>query len=276
MSNYILKYKPNIIECSTNTLNLIINNKKFNSKNLSYLDLIICSKEKLNNSLKDKIIEFLDKHNSSALLKSTFGMKESTSNIAITDENTSDSIGNPYPNVNINIFNNEKECKPLEIGEICINGPIVMDSYLNDIKSDKFLKKHKNNTIWLHSGDLGYKDSNGFIYFKSSIKRVIISNDNDIYPSDIENIILAHPYVKGCSIVGVPHPYKKEVVKAYIVLKDGLILNSEIKKSIKEYCEKNIAEYALPYAYAYRKELPKTISGKVSYQKLVSDKDEEE
>ena len=59
-------------------------------------------------------------------------------------------------------------------------------------------------------------------------------------------------------------------------LKDKLVLNSEIKKSIREYCEKNIASYALPYAYAYRKELPKTISGKISYQDLISQKDEED
>ena len=75
--------------------------------------------------------------------------------------------------------------------------------------------------------------------------------------------------------MGVPHPYKKEVVKLYIVLKNNLVLNSEIKKSIRDYCEKNIAKYALPYAYAYRKELPKTNVGKIAYQELVSLKEEE-
>ena len=278
ISNVILKYKPNVIECSTNVLNLIINNKKFNDKNLSYINFIICSREKLNNNLKEKSISFFKKHNSNVVIKSTFGLKESTSNVSITVNESIDSIGIPYPNIEIKVFDKElNECKDSQFGEICITGPVIMKEYLNNSdKTNKVLIKHKDKKIWLHTNDLGYSDNKGIIYFKSSLKRVIISNGNEIYPSEIENIILMHPYVQACSIVGVPHPYKKEVVKVYIVLKDRLVLNSEIKKSIKEYCEKNISSYALPYAYAYRKELPKTISGKISYQDLVSQKDEEE
>ena len=140
-------------------------------------------------------------------------------------------------------------------------------------ETDKVLKKH-NGALWLRSGDLGYINEKGLLYFKTSIKRIIVSDGNIIYPSDIENIILSHKYVKSCSIVGVPHPYKKEVIKAYIVLKDGLVLNSEIKKSIKEYCENNIPAYSLPYAYGYRKEIPKDINDKVAYQELINIKEE--
>ena len=99
------------------------------------------------------------------------------------------------------------------------------------------------------------------MFFESRLKRMIVSNGYNIYPGQIEQIILEHPYVESCAVVGVPHPYKKEVVKAYIVLKDGIVLNSEVKKSIKAHCEKNISSYALPYAYGYRKELPKTNLG---------------
>ena len=79
---------------------------------------------------------------------------------------------------------------------------------------------------------------------------------------------MSSPYVKSCLVVGVPHPYKKEVAKAYIVLKDGVELTSEIKKSIKNLCKKNISSYALPYAYGYRKELPKTKVGKIAYTQI--------
>ena len=104
---------------------------------------------------------------------------------------------------------------------------------------------------------------------------MIVSSGYNIYPGQIEQIILEHPYVEACTVVGVPHPYKKEVVKAYIVLKKGLVLNSEIKKSIKAHCEKYIAKYALPYAYGYRKELPKTLLGKVAYKELIKDSEED-
>ena len=142
-------------------------------------------------------------------------------------------------------------------------------------ETDNVLIKHKDGKIWMHSGDLGYKDEDDCIFFKARLKRMIVTSGYNVYPGQIEQIILEHPYVEKCAVVGVPHPYKKEVVKAYIVLKKGLVLNSEIKKSIKEHCEKNIAGYALPYAYGYRKELPVTKIGKVAYKELINDKDEE-
>ena len=149
--------------------------------------------------------------------------------------------------------------------------------YVNNKKeTEMVLKKHKDGKIWLHSGDAGHMDKDGFVYFEARIKRMIVSSGYNIYPGQLEAIICEHPYVKACAVVGVPHPYKKEVVKAYIVLKDGLVLNSEIKKSIREYCEKNIAAYALPYAYGYRKELPKTKIGKVAYKELTVSDDGEE
>lgn len=207
-------------------------------------------------------------------------MTECTAGVTMMpkEEARKDSIGIPCPDTIIRIFDtNNKECLSGEIGEICIYGPTVMKEYLNDKEeTDNVLKTHKDGKVWLHSGDLGYMDSDGFVYFKSRAKRMIVSSGYNIYPGQIEQIILKHPYVEACSVVGVPHPYKKEVVKAYIVLKEGLVLNSEIKKSIKEYCEKNIATYALPYAYGYRHELPKTKLGKISYKELMNGEDEDE
>jgi long-chain acyl-CoA synthetase len=105
---------------------------------------------------------------------------------------------------------------------------------------------------------------------------MIVSSGYNIYPSQIEEIINKHKYVKASVAVGVPHPYKKEVVKVYIVLKDDIVLTSAVKKSIKEHCEKNIAKYALPYAYGYRKELPRTKIGKVAYRDLINSEENEE
>lgn len=206
-------------------------------------------------------------------------MTEATAGVTMMplEESRCESIGVPIPDSFIKIVKpgTEDELKPLEIGEICISGPTVMKGYLNNKKeTDLILKKHKDKKLWLHSGDLGYMDSDGFVYFKSRLKRMIVSSGYNIYPGQIEEIISSHPYVKTCAVVGVPHPYKKEVIKAYIVLKDNIELTSEVKRSIKSYCEKNIASYSLPYAYGYRKELPKTLVGKVAYRKLLNDEEE--
>ena len=111
-------------------------------------------------------------------------------------------------------------------------------------------------------------DKEGFVYFKSRIKRMIVSSGYNVYPSVIEEVIMKSPYVRECAVVGMPHPYKKEVAKAYIVLKDGIEPTKEVKESIKEYCERNIAKYALPYEYEYRSSLPTTLVGKVAYREL--------
>ena len=150
-----------------------------------------------------------------------------------------------------------------------------MKEYLNEKELTNNKLVSHDGVLYLHTGDLGYIDKDGYIYYESRINEVIVSNGYKIYKRHIEDIIMAHPYVEKCVIIGLPHPYKKEVVKAYIVLKKGLVLNSEIKKSIKSYCEKNISSYALPYAYGYRKEIPENIRGKVSYKELINDKDEE-
>ena len=223
---------------------------------------------------------FLYDHGSDAKVTSSYGMSECISSAIMMPKNINkpNSIGIPLIGTIVKIVkpNTEIELPYNEVGEICINSKSIMKEYINDKEeTKKVLIKHKDGNIYLHSKDLGYMDKDGFIYFKSNIKRLIISNGYKIYPNEIEEIILKHPYVEDCAIVGVPHPYKKEVIKAYIVLKKGLVLNSEIKKSIKEHCEKNIASYALPYAYGYRKELPKTLIGKVSYKELISDNKEE-
>ena len=111
-------------------------------------------------------------------------------------------------------------------------------------------------------------DKDGFVYYKQRIKRMIVSSGYNIYPSYMENIIKQNKYVDTCVVVGIPHPYKKQVAKAYIVLKNNVKATANIKKEIKKYCEDNLVRYSWPYEYEYRSELPKTLVGKVAYRKL--------
>ena len=277
----ILKYKPNTIGCVPSLLESIPNSKKLEDEDLSFLKCIICGGDGISDKLCEKLNNFLYDHGSPAKVRAAFGMTECTAGVTMVpkDKYKMGSIGYPIPDTEVKIIDPDthKECITNEVGEICISGPSVMKGYLNDPEeTENVLKKHKDGKIWMHSGDLGYKDEDDCIFFKSRLKRMIVTSGYNVYPGQIEQIILEHPYVEKCAVVGVPHPYKKEVVKAYIVLKKGLVLNSEIKKSIKEHCEKNIAGYALPYAYGYRKELPVTKIGKVAYKELINDKDEEQ
>ena len=277
----ILKYKPNIIACVPSLLETITKSKKMLDADLSFIKDVVVGGDMLSGKLQGELDEFLYDHGSEAHVTCAFGLTESSAgNVMMPKEKVKkESIGIPIPDCVVKIVDpkTNKELPYGEVGEITINAPTVMKGYFNDKEeTDKVLKKHADGKVWLHTGDLAYMDKDGFIFFKSRLKRMIVSSGYNIYPGQIEEILNAHPLIKTSVAIGVPHPYKKEVVKVYIVLNDGVVLNSEVKKEIKSYCEKNIAKYALPYAYGYRKELPKTKVGKVAYRDLINSEEPEE
>ena len=138
---------------------------------------------------------------------------------------------------------------PNEDGEICICGPTVMKGYLNNKEeTDNMIRVHEDGKKWLHTGDLGRMDENGIFYFETRLKRMIITSGYNVYPSHIEEVLNTHEYVINSCVVGIPHPYKVEVAKAFIVLKEGYKQNNETLKSIKEHCSTNDT-----YNYCYEK-----------------------
>ena len=144
-----------------------------------------------------------------------------------------------------------------------------MMEYLNHPEETaNTLRKHEDGHVWLHTGDLGIMDENGFIYFRQRIKRMIVSSGYSIYPSQLENIIDAHPSVVMSCVIGVPDPYRMQKVKAFVVLQKDATPTEQIKNELMEYCKKNIAKYALPYDIEIRESLPQTLVGKVAYRIL--------
>jgi long-chain acyl-CoA synthetase len=248
---------------------------------LSYIMDVVVGGDAISRKTHDAIDEFLYDHGSEGHITPAFGLTECSAGCCMMPKECikKESVGIPISDAIIKIVDSKtkKELPYGEVGEIVISSPTVMKGYYNDPEETaKVLIKHDDGKTYLHTGDLGYMDEDGFIFFKSRLKRMIVSSGYNIYPSQIEEIINKHKYVKASVAVGVPHPYKKEVVKVYIVLKDDIVLTSAVKKSIKEHCEKNIAKYALPYAYGYRKELPRTKIGKVAYRDLMNSEENEE
>ena len=115
---------------------------------------------------------------------------------------------------------------------------------------------------------MGYINEDGILFFVQRLKRLIIVSGYNVFPSHIEEIIDKHEAVLSCCVVGIPHPYKVQVPKAFIVLKDQYKISSKIKRDIKEYCEKNLSKYMIPKEFEFRESLPKTMIGKVDYRSL--------
>ena len=121
---------------------------------------------------------------------------------------------------------------------------------------------------WVHTGDLGMMDTEGFVYFRGRAKRMIITSGYNDYPGQIETILDAHEYVQMSCVIGVPDPYKMQKVKAFVKLAAGVPANDETKQVLLAYCRKNIAKYAMPYDIEFRDDMPKTLVGKVAYRML--------
>ena len=130
------------------------------------------------------------------------------------------------------------------------------------------LQTHPDGLTWVHTGDLGTMDDDGFIYFKQRLKRMIVTSGYNVYPSQLENVFDAHELVQMSCVIGVPDPLKMQKVKAFIMLKPGVAPSEENKQILLAYARKNIAKYAMPDDIEFRENLPKTLVGKVAYRVL--------
>ena len=130
------------------------------------------------------------------------------------------------------------------------------------------MRVHDDGRTYVHTGDLGVMDGDGFIYFRQRIKRMIVTSGYNVYPSQMENIFDAHEAVHMSCVIGVPDPYKIQKIKAFVVLKPGFEAGEAMKKQLLEYCSKHVAKYAMPYDIEFRQDLPKTLVGKVAYRVL--------
>ena len=144
-----------------------------------------------------------------------------------------------------------------------------MKGYLNHPEETAdTLQTHADGLTWVHTGDLGVMDKDGFVYFRQRIKRMIITSGYNVYPGQLENIFDAHELVQMSCVIGVPDPLKIQKVKAFVMLKPGVPATQETKDTLMSYARKNIARYAMPYDIEFREELPKTLVGKVAYRLL--------
>ncbi len=248
-----------------------------NVKNLdlSNLKYIVSGGDILPKKLEKEMNEYLKKHNSPGKITQGYGLSEALAAVCLAcDEvNKSGSVGVPLPGNQVKIIDpsTRETLNYGSIGEICIHTKAFMQGYLNEeSETNTALQIHEDGHIWLHTGDLGYMDKDGFVFYKGRLKRMIISSGYNVYPSHVEEVIESHPAVLQCSVVGVPHPYKEEVPKAFIVLKEGYMAMF-VKDDIKEYCKKKLSKYMIPSEFVFRKRLPKTKLGKVDFKSLQKD-----
>ena len=267
------QYKPNYIAGVTTLFEALLRMEDAQNLDMSQLEGIFSGGDSLSIELKNKVDAFLKAHGSKEQIREGYGTTECVTASCLTPRYffKEGSIGIPFPDTYYKIVTpyTHDEAAYGTIGEICISGPSVMQGYMDNPKENaQTLQEHEDGRTWLHTGDLGIMDEEGFIYFKQRLKRMIITSGYNVYPSQVENIIDSHPDVLISTVIGVKDDYRMQRVKAFVVPRPGVEPSEELKASILEHCRQNMAKYAIPKDMEFRKELPHTLVGKVAYTVL--------
>jgi long-chain acyl-CoA synthetase len=278
-SKLLKTVQPNYIAGVPTLYEGITRNKEMDNVDLSCLMGVFSGGDSLSIELKKKLDKFLADHGSTVRVREGYGTTECVTASCLTPYNKEKegSIGLPYPDTYYIICEpgTQKEVPYGTDGEICLRGPSVMMGYINhEEENSQTLQKHADGYTWLHTGDMGWMDEEGFIYFKQRIKRMIITSGYNVYPSQIENIIDGMDEVQMSCVIGVPDPYKIQKVKAFVQPAPGIVPSEELKQKILAYLRDRVAKYAMPYDVEFREQLPKTLVGKIAY--TVLEKEEEE
>ena len=269
----LVKHRCNFIAGVPTLYEALLRLPGMDGADLSCLKGVFSGGDSLSVELKKKLDSFLRNHGATVQVREGYGTTETVTACCLTPSHMykEGSIGLPFPDTYIKIVTpgTDHELPYGQEGEILLAGPTVMKEYMHHPEETAMtLRKHADGLTWVHTGDLGFMDEQGFVYFKGRAKRMIVSSGYNIYPAQLENILDAHELVQMSCIIGVPDSYKMQKVKAFVKLVPGTPATEETKQILMDYCRKNIAKYAMPYDITFKDDMPKTLVGKVAYREL--------
>jgi len=273
VAQIIKSKKPSFVIGVPTLFDALSLNPKMHKTNLSCLRATFSGADSLPRPVKERFEEMVKKQGGNVRLLEGYGLTEAVTAIMAMPINhyREGSIGVPFPDMLAKIvrLDTTEEVPCGEEGEICISGPAVMMGYLgHPEETANTLKKHSDGKIWLHTGDVGTMDEDGFFYFKLRQKRMIKSSGMNVYPAQVEDILYGHPEVKEACIIGVPDQAQVQVVKGIVVLKNPAKAGPEMEKILIDYCRVHLIKWSCPRGIEFRDILPKTLVGKIAFNKL--------
>jgi len=258
----MLQYKPSIVLAVPTIYVGVLALPEFKKADLSFVEGFFSGAAPLPLETIDAL-----KRATGATIVEGYGMTESTTFISITPwrgKLKPGSVGVPLPNIDVRIVDVDTGTRDVpagEEGEIIFKGPNMCSGYYN--MPDETEKSIRDG--WFYTGDIGRFDEEGYLYIVDRTKDMIIAGGYNIYPREIDEVLYEHPKVLEACAVGVPHDYRGETVKAFVVTKPGETLTEE---ELDAHCRKHLAPYKVPKIYEFMDELPKSMIGKVLRKEL--------
>ncbi|HQQ88038.1 MAG TPA: AMP-binding protein [Smithellaceae bacterium] len=273
VAELVYKHKPSFVVGVPTLYDALSRNPKFCKADLSCLRGTFSGADTLPRTVKERFEEVVKKRGGTVQLLEGYGLTEAVTAIMSMPLNQyrEGSIGVPFPDMLAKIvrLGTTEETPCGEEGEICVSGPAVMMGYLDQPQETAdTLRKHPDGRIWLHTGDIGTMDEDGFFYFKLRQKRMIKSSGMNVYPAQVEDILYHHPDVQEACVIGVPDEAQVQRVKGFVVLKDAKKASPEMEKQLINFCQEHLIKWSCPREIEFRDSLPKTLVGKVAFNVL--------
>ncbi len=273
VAELVYKHKPSFVVGVPTLYDALSRNPKFCKADLSCLRGTFSGADTLPRTVKERFEEVVKKRGGTVQLLEGYGLTEAVTAIMSMPLNQyrEGSIGVPFPDMLAKIvrLGTTEETPCGEEGEICVSGPAVMMGYLDQPQETAdTLRKHPDGRIWLHTGDIGTMDEDGFFYFKLRQKRMIKSSGMNVYPAQVEDILYRHPDVQEACVIGVPDEAQVQRVKGFVVLKDTKKASPEMEKQLINFCQEHLIKWSCPREIEFRDSLPKTLVGKVAFNVL--------
>ena len=271
----VKQYKPNHMISTPAFYEILMNSEEVKDLDLSFLITMGSGGDSMNAGLEDKLNQFMKKHNIKYPLAQGYGMSElsAAATFCVNDRYKKGSVGIPSLTTTVGIFDPKtgEELGYNQKGEVCVSGPSVMKGYFKrPEETANVMREHEDGKVWIHSGDIGYMDEDGFLYIKGRVKRMITRFDgHKVFPINLESLVSEHEQVYTCAVVGVDD--REHSQGQYPIVLVELLEGADQRKVCKEIfdmCQENVEERGKPVAVVAVDKIPLTGMGKSDYRAL--------
>lgn len=267
--NLIKKHKIDYIAGIPAMYSKLLLDKSFDGKYLSSLKLLFCGADKLNPKTKKEFDEILAKNNSPAEIYEGYGLSEvgSVLTVNVKGETKKGTQGQPMNGTKMLILDeNDKLCPPLVAGEVVIQSQAMMNGYFGEKDTDKYFFIDETGEKWLRTGDIGYLDEDGYFTFKDRSKRIIKIAGVNIFPSEIEALVMNMKEIEGACVARI-RIKNKPALKLIIQMNKSFRYSMLIEKLIKDNIAEEFMSYAIPREIVVVEKFHLTLMNKVDYKK---------
>jgi len=269
-------HRPTVVAGVPTLFDALTRDPSLRRTDLSCLRAAFSGADTLPPPVKQRFEALVREQGGSVRLLEGYGLTEAVTAVMATplDNYREGSVGVPFPDMRAKVcrVGTEEELPVGEEGEICLAGPPVMLGYLDDpVATAETLRIHRDGRTWLHTGDLGRADEDGFFYFVTRLKRMIKSSGFNVYPAQVEAVLYQHPAVLEACVIGIPDAAQGERVKAVVVPRDPASAGPSLADELIGYCQQQIIKWSCPREIEFRTSLPRTRIGKVDFKSLMDE-----